>query len=206
MVIRSMNSEIMSDLSRRRSRYGVGILAIATLIIAAFRFMSSPAIHSNDSANRAVLPIPLTQTSLNKVLPVELSTIDTPKQFHGVSSCNIATINGQNYEAEVSLPAGETVGLGGWLVDQPDQTNAKNAWIVLIDTTTSNAYKVPILFRTRREDVQDYFQGAKGFAYAGFLSAIDTSNLPKARYHLLVTYNVAGQTFTCDDGRHLNLY
>ncbi|RDS83414.1 hypothetical protein [Dyella psychrodurans] len=201
-----MSNEITSETSRKRSKQGIGVLVIGALAIAAFRFLFPPGVQSKDTHGQINLPIPTTPTPLNQVAPVKLSAAEAQKSFQSVTSCNIEAINGQNYDRDISLPHDTTVGLGGWLINQTDGTNAKNSWIELIDTSTHDAYKVPLTFRAERQDVQEAFEGREGFADAGFLSLIGTSNLPGGRYHVLVAYDDdRGQEFMCDAGRILNL-
>lgn len=126
--------------------------------------------------------------------------------FHGVSSCNLASISGHNYDAPVSIKRGTPIGLGGWLIDKIDGTVPQQAWIVLAKSGgDSPVFQSPIEFREKRPDVTEYFGNKHDYDNSGFIGEFSTQALPAGEYRLYLAFDAHGTFYTCDNGRQLTV-
>lgn len=145
------------------------------------------------------------QIKINLSQPKLLTVGTTQRDFHGVQTCNIAFINGENFNHTIDIVSGTPAGLGGWLVDTVTKTSAKNAWIILANPSAGHSYQSRINLRSRAEDVEEAFGGDLGFAYSGFIAELDTKNVIAGKYHVYIIYDSTGTFYTCDNGRYLNI-
>jgi hypothetical protein len=124
--------------------------------------------------------------------------------FRDVSSCNLASISGHNYDASVSVKRGAPIGLGGWLIDEIDGTVPQQAWIVLAKRGGgSSVFQSPIKFHEKRPDVTEFFRSTHDYDNSGFIAEIATRALLAGDYHLYIVFAAHGTFYTCDNGRQL---
>ena len=199
-----MEPQITNIQAISRSRRG---LVILTAILCALAVARVLAFRENtiDFAATVNLSIENLTAKLGPVRVSETRSIIDSITFDSAASCNIEHINGTNFGARAILNRLNGIAIDGWVADLRKRNAAKTSWIELISADNQHDYLVPIQFRIRRADVQEVLHGRASYGMAGFMSEIDTSNLPKGDYHMLVVYKSGGSYYRCDNGRHILL-
>lgn len=197
-----MGAKMRSALAISRGRLGVIVLITAFFILALIRVtsFSDNALNLNTIVN---LPVPNLAERLRPEPLREAQEFFKKNTLLAAASCNIEHINGTTFDREKTVNQGHTIALDGWLVDLQRRSVAETSWIELVDTNSQLDYAVPIRFRVRRADVQDYLRSQTDFAMAGFMSEFETSNLGQGDYHLFVVYKSGKNFYRCDNGRHV---
>jgi hypothetical protein len=199
-----MEPQITNIQAISRSRRG---LVILTAILCALAVARVLAFRENtiDFAATVNLPIEHLTEKLKPERVSETSYVIGSITFDNAASCNIEHINGTNFNTRAALNRLDGIAIDGWVADLRKRSAAKTSWIELISADNQHDYLVPIQFRIRRADVQEVLHGRASYGMAGFMSEIDTSNLPKGDYHMLVVYKSGGSYHRCDNGRHILL-
>lgn len=198
-----MKTHVTAKLSEHRSRNGVLILVGVAFLLATLHYLRNGSTETFPRhINLPIRDLPNGVSTYSQVLPTPERVISSTQAVDG---CNIEAINGENYDKLVHVHRGTPIGIGGWLIDQADRTNADHAVIELNNGTEYISLQVPITNRSRRQDVQDYFHGRKGYAFAGFISNIDTSTMKTGTYHIDIVYPSHHSYLRCDNGRQLNI-
>lgn len=149
--------------------------------------------------------MPVPGIELRAFQPLPLSEESRAAPFNGVASCNIGYIDGRNFSSgEEPITAG-VVGLGGWLVDEVSHNVPPVANLIFLNDQMGQGFSVPVTAWLTRPDVQDAHGGLDAYRKSGFVAEVDLTSLVAGRYHVYMTFTAADSTYTCDNGRYINL-
>lgn len=188
-----------------RARVGIVILGLLALVLLGFHAAIGLHRENHPGSNFGPRLAP-PQLKLQASIPTALIMGARQKIFHGMSSCVIASINGENFNTTAAtIEAGTNIGMGGWLVDKPAQDVPSHAWIVLAGAKPQESYQSAITFHEKRPDVRESFGGAPGYTNSGFIADLSSTNLPIGEYHVYIVFSRGDAYYTCDNGRHVDI-
>lgn len=143
----------------------------------------------------------LNHLPLQRTEPLAVTTLHPG--YHAISSCNMAFIDGQNFNKTIDITNDTSINLGGWLINSVSGTNPTDAWIIMDGLSGEPSYQSKILLRSRADDVQQAFGNNLNYAYAGFISQIDSTQMAAGKYHLYIVFLDGNKLYTCDNGRKI---
>lgn len=186
--------------SLRGAKIGLTVLAILFLVTAGFHWLAA-----GQKGEPVQPPMPVSGVELHALSPQPLSDASRAAPFHGVATCNIGYIDGHNFGPDDAAVFAGIVGLGGWVVDEVNRNVPSVANLVFFNDQADQGFSVPVANWLTRPDVQDSHGGEAVYRKAGFVEEADLAHLPIGRYHVYMTFTASGSTYTCDNGRFINL-
>lgn len=186
--------------SLRGAKTGLAILAILLLLSAVSHWLAT-----RQKGEPVQPPMPANGVDLHALSPQPLSDASRAAPFHGVASCNIGYIDGNNFGPGDAAVFAGTVGLGGWVIDEVNRSVPSFANLVFFNDQVGEGFSVRVTNWLTRPDVQDSHGGEAVYRKPGFVEEADLARLPIGRYHVYMTFTSGGSTYTCDNGRFINL-
>ncbi|WP_147281675.1 hypothetical protein [Dyella solisilvae] len=186
--------------SLRESKIGLTVLMILFVSVAGSRGLATRKV-----GDSALPPVHAAGIELRALSPLPLSPASQSLPFHGVASCNLGYIAGRKFGPGDETVSSGVVGLGGWVVDEVNHRVPSEANLVFFDDQAGQGFSISVTNWLTRPDVQDSHGGLAAFRKPGFVEEADLAYLPVGRYHVYMTFNAGNWTYTCDNGRFINL-
>jgi hypothetical protein len=114
-------------------------------------------------------------------------------------------MNGKLADMPAYRTSRKDIEISGWLVDQATKAIPQDASIRIEDGDHSHIWLVPIAPAIDRVDVQANQGDEPAYRHSGFSVRVDLSALSIGEYRILLQYRIAGQGYTCDNGRSLKI-
>src|SRR5690606_13126432 len=135
--------------------------------------------------------------------PLELTLDDRKVALVPIDSCNLERLGGVVFSgAPMDAPKAQgALKLSGWVADGDARLVPERFDVRIVALDGSRAWRIPGRTGGERGDVVTLLGGAAEFAGSGFSIAADASEVPAGSYRLYVTFDSAGQTRVCDNGR-----
>lgn len=181
------------------------VLALSGVLLAGLSLLARTVAGQSGHPGPRTQPFPSDYRSLVVYRPQVRTAGLSQKEFHRVQSCGLSFINGTWFHRIYTVQQGQTIGLGGILFDSAGKDVPADAWVIFAPENDGKAYQVPARFRLKRPIIQGMLGGDKAYAYAGFITDIDSRDLPAGSYHLYIVFKGDQVFYTCDSGRRISV-
>lgn len=163
---------------------------------------NGPADHSNagspaatDASSRSGGATGAAATGLTPLTADELKAV----RIASIASCNIEALGKTVFgTAPLDLTNKSTI-VEGWFLSTISRKSGVSAQLRLLNMAGTAGWQLPIENWVARPDVISTMH-ATDSGNVGFSQAVDFSALPTGQYHVLVTFQDAGQAYFCDKG------
>lgn len=116
--------------------------------------------------------------------------------------CNLEAVGTIAFGSDpVVLAAGQQNAFRGW-VDASDLTKP-SYWLRFDDQSANRHLQASLTLTVQRPDVASAHAGAP--LVSGFSQKLPVNALPTGHYHVYVAISSDGETYTCDNGRHVEV-
>jgi hypothetical protein len=125
-------------------------------------------------------------------------------QAQSASLCNVETLQGQLFGAEVLGIGKSPHRVRGWLGHQGG-VSPDRPLLVIANMDGTPVREIPVKLAMKRPDVAQAFPSEVGLETSGFEVVLDSSGLDSGLYRLYLSYMIGEQHFSCDNGRRIRL-
>lgn len=134
--------------------------------------------------------------------PQVIAYVPGAMQVKPIQNCNLEGAGKVEFGAQpVSLKASEKSGFAGWIdasgLAQPTY------WLRFDNQPASHHFQMPVTLTVQRPDVASTHPGAP--LVSGFDVDLPADSLPVGEYHVYLAASADGQTYACDNGRHVDV-
>ena len=116
------------------------------------------------------------------------------------ASCNIEAVGGSVFDTAPITPTEKSTTISGWFLSAISKKSGVPARLQLLNEGGTAGWQMPIYASIARPDVLSSMGGLDS-GNVGFSQAIDLSALPAGQYQVVVTFDDAGQSYSCEKGR-----
>ena len=120
-------------------------------------------------------------------------------------SCNLESLDAKPFPATAALmvKAGRFK-LAGWLLPEHSRQTRSSATLLLTSEANGARWQAPLAIASQRPDVLSN-NHAVDTGNAGFNELLDLTGIPSGRYRLSLDFDDLGQSYTCDNGRVIQI-
>lgn len=119
-------------------------------------------------------------------------------------SCNIEALGKTVFGAASLDVANKSTTVSGWVLSAVSRKSGVPAQLRVVNMAGTEGWQLPIGSWVARPDVISTMHAADS-GDVGFTQAVNFSTLPVGIYHMLVTFQDAGQAYSCDKGRKIKI-
>ena len=119
-----------------------------------------------------------------------------------ISYCNLEAVGAVAFQSgPVELTPRKQIVFKGW-IDASELTKP-SYWLRFDDQSANRYLQAPVTLMVPRPDVASAHAGAP--LISGFSQTLPVNGLPAGRYHVYIVVSSDGETYTCDNGRHVEV-
>lgn len=135
--------------------------------------------------------------------PLTAEELNAP-QIATAVSCNIEGLGNAPFAtAPLDLTTPATT-ISGWVLSEASRKSGTPAQLRFVNEAGNGGWKVPIGSWIPRPDVISTMHGVDS-GNVGFMQKVDLGSLPRGQYHVVVTFQDAGKSYSCDKQRVINI-
>jgi hypothetical protein len=119
-------------------------------------------------------------------------------------SCNIEGLGNAPFATAPLNPTTPVTTISGWVLSEASRKSGVPAQLRFVNEAGNDGWKMPIDGWIPRPDVITTMHGVDS-GNVGFMQKVDLGTLPRGQYHVIVTFQDAGKSYSCDKQRLINI-